>query len=149
MKSPKWVIKRDSGPFSYLQSKNPIYAYGGEQRYAIKFDSLEAAKRAMKWQVVWSSSWPARIVKLVPRKLRVWRNNIIEWVIATGPRDASRIINHELQHLEFDARRPIEDWEVVPDDKVIGVDMDGRIVKRTAAEWVDVNGRGFLATTEY
>lgn len=62
-----WIIRRD-GYYTYLKSKDLTSCYSESQRDAIRFDKRWKAKRAAKnWEACWSSSWPVRVVKLVPR----------------------------------------------------------------------------------
>ena len=62
-----WIIKR-SGPFAYLGAKETLGPYRQHQRDALRFDKKWKATRAAKtWEACWSSSWPVRVIKLVPK----------------------------------------------------------------------------------
>lgn len=79
--------------------------------------------------------------------LKVWRNDVTDWVVASSPKDADAVC---LEHTGDHPDDPHE-WEALEDDKTLAItdDWDGKITTRTAAEWVASNGRGFLCSTEY
>lgn len=79
--------------------------------------------------------------------LHVWRNDVIDWVIASGPADADAV------WLEHTGGYPPDDpheWKMVPDDRLLPINDDDRgHVEKTCAAWIIEHGRGFLASTEY
>lgn len=82
-------------------------------------------------------------------QLRVYRNDVIEWVIAESPEEAAELAK------EY-AGEPDPDWETgpwraLPDDDTLAIEDEdlALVVTKTCAEWVASNGRGFLASTEY
>lgn len=85
--------------------------------------------------------------------LKVWANDVTDWVIAESAADARAVLN---EHTGFpgdddDQIPPEDEWEAEPDDKPLEIRTDdGRgVVKKTCAEWVAESGRGFLCSTEY
>ena len=84
--------------------------------------------------------------------LRVFRNDVIDWVIAESPADATRAWEEHngdtWENCTGDDERP--SWRELANDEVLNVrDDDGDSVEKTCAEWVRDHGRGFLCSTEY
>lgn len=78
---------------------------------------------------------------------KVWTNDT-DTVVAASIEDVKAIIV-EL-HGSFEDEEG--DWRTLPDDKPItihNIDGAGSIATRTAKEWAEVNGRGFLCSTEW
>lgn len=80
--------------------------------------------------------------------LRVFRNDVIEWVIAASPEDAVQVM------LETGAPAPDDpdEWKECPLDKTWTCQEahDERdLVTLTFREWIARKGRSFLGTTEY
>lgn len=82
-------------------------------------------------------------------ELKVYRNDVIEWVIARSPEDAAELVKEYAGEPDSDDEPAT--WRALPDDKVlaIGDEDSGTVATKTCAEWVASNGRGFLASTEY
>lgn len=82
-------------------------------------------------------------------ELKVYRNDIIEWVIARSPEDASDLVKEHAG--EPDPDWDTGPWRALPDDDVLTIEDEdlATVVTKTCAEWVASNGRGFLASTEY
>ena len=82
--------------------------------------------------------------------LGVYRNNVIDWVIAESPEDAARAWEEHMGVSWDDATDdgPPE-WVRLPDDQVLRINEEGTVVEKTCAEWVRDQGRGFLGSTEY
>lgn len=77
--------------------------------------------------------------------LRVWRNDVTDWVIAESPEDATAIM-----HAEYGSTYDDEDeWRECPNDKPFTYHGDDGDITKTFGEWIAEKGRGFLATTEY
>lgn len=72
-----------------------------------------------------------------------------DWVVAESAEEAQRIVI-ELTGIHPE-ESPVEDWGPVDDDKVLAFNhQDGRPVeRRTAAEWVALNGKGHWASVNY
>ena len=81
--------------------------------------------------------------------LHVFRNDVIDWVIATDPADATRVWE-EHSGDTYDADIYAE-WLRLPDEDTLEIDdgEGGARVEKTCAELVAKHGRGFLASTEY
>lgn len=81
------------------------------------------------------------------KELHVYRNKVIDWVIAESPSDADAVL---IEHGGGPPDEPSE-WEQLPDDRVIWIrdeDLVGR-QEKTCAEWAAERGRCFLASTEF
>lgn len=80
--------------------------------------------------------------------LKLYKNDVIEWVVAESPEDATAIMLSEKMHYDD----PPE-WEELPMDSkwtLFGqFTDDGKDLTLTAAEWIARQGRGFLGTTEF
>lgn len=84
-------------------------------------------------------------------------DNDCDWVIAESPDDASKIM-HET--LGADGCDP-EDWDEKKPDATVKVwcDAEGnpaepgepanKVIARTAAEWIERLGRGYVGSTEW
>ena len=87
--------------------------------------------------------------------LKVWANDVTDWVIAESAADARVVMNEHIgpgyPGEDDDQIAPEDEWTPEPDDKTLEIRTDdGRgVVKKTCAEWVAESGRGFLASTEY
>jgi hypothetical protein len=84
--------------------------------------------------------------------LRVWRNDVIEFFVASSAEDAAEFLTEQRKQEGSDP--PDEDdaqFSACPDDKLLTIylDTDEGQVTKTAAEWCVANGRGFLCSTEY
>ena len=78
--------------------------------------------------------------------MRVYRNEVVDWVVAESPEDASKAWEETCGDTYS-----VEDngeWEAEPDDKLLKVEDDGGTTEQTCAEWVAA-GRGFLCSTEF
>lgn len=79
-------------------------------------------------------------------RLHVFRNDVIDWVIAESPEDADKIC---FEHTGNDEDDPHE-WVALPDDQILAInDEDGGHVEKTCAALIAEHGRCFLASTEY
>lgn len=79
--------------------------------------------------------------------LKVWANDVVDWVIAESPEDADSVC---LEHIGYPPDDPYE-WTELSMDSVITLHMDdGRgTVEKTCADWIAEQGRCFLGSTEY
>lgn len=86
-------------------------------------------------------------------KLSVYRNDVIDHVIAESEEDALAVLLETgcYGSSADDLTETATVFERVPDDKVIAIDMQDGGPKqfKTAAEWIAQEGRGFLCSTEY
>lgn len=85
-------------------------------------------------------------------ELRVFKNDVTEWVIARSPEDASAVLLEHYQTTGCDSFPPEQfDWEECPLDAAFTYhdDNDGSSTTKLFQEWVVEKGRGFLATTEF
>lgn len=82
------------------------------------------------------------------RPLHVFRNDVIDWVIAFDTADANAVL---VEHACDSADDPIDiEWRQLPDDSELSIRDDfGELVTKTCAEWVASKGRCFLASTEF
>lgn len=79
-------------------------------------------------------------------ELHVYRNDVIDWVIAKDPTDADAVYR---EHAGAPPDDPF-DWIKLPDDRQLWVrDDDGGREVKTCAEWATDLGRCFLASTEF
>jgi hypothetical protein len=92
------------------------------------------------------------------RSLHIYEFGDTDWVVATSPEDAwivwlAHVGGTRADYLDT------EEPDLVPDDKRVGFWVgadgkitevnDGAVVYKTAREWADREGRGYLASTEY
>lgn len=89
-------------------------------------------------------------------KLKCYKNDVIEWVIAESPEDATKVLCSELGKNSEDCDDELDDdyWEEVPgtDELSIFNDRDlpeKGVKKKTVAEWIEIYGRSYLCSTEY
>lgn len=78
-------------------------------------------------------------------ELHVFRNQVIDWVIAASPEDADAVCVDYYDDPPDDPGA----WIQLPDDRVLWIIEDGVRVEKTCAEWVAQKGRGFIASTEF
>jgi hypothetical protein len=88
-------------------------------------------------------------------ELRVFKNDVVDWVIATSREDAIKVVN---EHYGFDCEIeggadfiecPMdEDLTIVFEDGVRGNGENAEITK-TMKEWIEGEGRCFLCSTEW
>lgn len=78
--------------------------------------------------------------------LRVYRNDIVEWVVAESPEEATRIMVDE-NHAHYDD--PPEWIACDSHDEWTLQEGPDAPKTRTFGGWIETNGRGFLGTTEY
>ncbi len=131
----KWKCKRD-----YHDASKGWFI--GE--YGKPFDDPRGKRFCQKVPISWA------IIEIREQKeLKVFSNDV-DWFIAHDDEDANE------QWAEFSGEDPAEydhAWDVVADDKVISFYDENlapsEAVKHTAKEWVGINGRGFLCSTEY
>jgi hypothetical protein len=91
----------------------------------------------------------------------VFKNGVIDWVIATDPEHAARVwcehTGYSLDEYVEEFGAPADEWEQVPDDETISIrdywdeptreELD---LTKTAAEWAAHEGKPcFLCSTEY
>ncbi len=85
-------------------------------------------------------------------ELHVYRNKIVEWVVAASPEDAAKVLLH---HHDGSADPEELDLKFAqePDDKLLRiVEYDGPGGDNqtlSCKEWASINGRGFLCSTEF
>jgi|JI10StandDraft_1071094.scaffolds.fasta_scaffold79507_5 hypothetical protein len=85
--------------------------------------------------------------------LKVWASltdaDETELVVAASEEDAQAAIAEHIGDKPEDVARRA--WQEIPADRVIEIGTDdGRgVLKKTAAEWVASDGRGFLCSTEW
>ena len=97
-------------------------------------------------------------------KLSVWHDKDGEWVVAESAEDAVLAYNQYIGNSKNDDGAPPEEWHALPDDKPLPVvyedehdmpacatdeERQALEIVRTCAEWVAINGRGYLCSTEY
>ena len=85
--------------------------------------------------------------------LHVFKNKVIDWVIAESIEDAREVVREQYGHDEFEPWSPAFEFTQLPDDEVLTVrsddDDDGdEPESMTCREWAET-GRGFLASTEF
>lgn len=83
--------------------------------------------------------------------LRVYRNDVIDWVIASSPADCNEAYAEHTGEPVSAIYDGEYDWRALPLDRTLNMHMDdGRgSVEQTCAEWIAEQGRGFLGSTEY
>ncbi len=81
----------------------------------------------------------------------VWRNDVIEWVIASSPAECNVICAEQMGETLAYVEEAEHVWVPLTHDHVLNMHMDdGRgSVEQTCAEWIAEQGRGFLGSTEY
>jgi hypothetical protein len=77
--------------------------------------------------------------------LRVYANDVVDWVIASSPEDADAVCREHTGDTDDDPHN----WTVCADDHVLPIHTDDGTIEKTCAEWVAEHGRGFLCSTEY
>lgn len=79
--------------------------------------------------------------------LKVYENDVTEWVIAESPEDATRIIEEQMGFAHDDP----PEWAECDLDRVWTLEEGptGVPISKTFREWIASEGRGFLGTTEY
>lgn len=83
--------------------------------------------------------------------MKVWKNDVIEWVIAESPEDAEVVLSETYRKngdYGYVSEEP-HDWVECPMDKEFTLADGADEVTKTFAEWIAELGRGFLGTTEY
>lgn len=82
--------------------------------------------------------------------LKVYENDVTEWVIAESPKDASSVL---LAAGYVDTLPPEDEWQECDPNRTWELagefTADGQPETRTFAEWIARIGRGVLGTTEY
>lgn len=83
--------------------------------------------------------------------LKVWANDVVDWVIAASPEDCNQVCSEHTGQLLAEVLESEYVWRALPLDRVIPLHMDdGRgTVEKTCAEWTAEQGRSFLGSTEY
>ena len=77
--------------------------------------------------------------------MRVYRNDVVDWVIAESEEDAAKVWEESCgDDYSVD---DLGKWEVAEDDEVITLLEDEGPVAKTCKEWA-AEGRGFLGSTE-
>jgi len=79
--------------------------------------------------------------------MHVYRNEDVDWVVAVSEDDAMDVWCESNGEEREDY--PDEKWEQEPDDKVLTIQSDEGSEEKTCAEWVRLNGRGFLCSQNY
>lgn len=82
--------------------------------------------------------------------LKVFNNDVVEWVVAHSAEDANAILVEMGQTLD-PTDDPIEWQECPPEEEWTLDDADGKGARETHtfADWASLKGRGYLGTTEY
>lgn len=84
--------------------------------------------------------------------LKVFKNDVTEWVIALSPEDATDVIKETNGWGDKDVAEYYSDdleWEECDPDKDFTFQGDSGPVTKPFKDWVAQEGRGYLATTEY
>lgn len=85
-------------------------------------------------------------------ELHVFKNDVIDWVIAASAEDATRVWEEHNGASWADVTGDDEapEWVQEPDDKVLWVrDDEGGRNEKSCEAWAAELGRSFLASTEY
>jgi hypothetical protein len=77
--------------------------------------------------------------------MNLYANDVVDWVIAESPEEAKSIY---LAFFGNDCPEDVE-FELVPNYKILRMDMDGTKITQSAGEFVTQFGKGFLGSTEY
>lgn len=87
--------------------------------------------------------------------LHVYRNRVIEWVVAESPEQALHLLAvYLVEECGYDPSEVDAQLTQEPDDKMLSMLCDGpdthieERVTKTCAEWAAEHGPGFLGTTE-
>jgi hypothetical protein len=85
------------------------------------------------------------------QRLRVWKNRIVEWVIAETPEDATKRLRIHFCEIGEPFAELDTSWTECPADKPLTMDCDDvdRKFTRLPAQWAALQGPGFLGSTEY
>lgn len=92
--------------------------------------------------------------------LHVYRNGVVEWVVAFSEIDAALVHGAELFRTGYDSAFIRDEADLSfaqePDDKMLHIreystwpDGDHGAERRECREWAAAHGRGFLCTTEW
>ena len=81
-------------------------------------------------------------------ELHVYRNEVIDWVIASSPEDAARVWEEHTSGAPYPEEYGT--WRQLPDSDVLPMndEVEGHR-EMTCAKWASLNGRSFLGSTEY
>lgn len=94
---------------------------------------------------------------MTKEELKMWCDDV-DYVIATTPRQATKLWEGTIGEARSDHNFTDDDWEEVPADMSLtvtcGLVLSGREfaeqkVTKTAAEWCAAFGAGFLCSLEY
>jgi effector-binding domain-containing protein len=95
--------------------------------------------------------------EIMSRKLNCFTNGY-DTVVAYSMEDAQEVCKEQCNCVECKEQcNCVEDdieWQEIPDDEVLKIDVNGSynpedLVSKTAKEWAEENGRGYLCCTEY
>lgn len=83
--------------------------------------------------------------------LKVFRNDVTEWVVAKDVEDARAVIRDYYTEMLAGEGDVDDDMTECPPERVLKIDLDNGegSVELACAEWAIKNGRGFLASSEY
>lgn len=81
------------------------------------------------------------------QELSVFKNDVIDWVIARDEADAQRVCaeHYETSVEDYDGGV----WVRLPRESIVDVSGPDVTDGRTCGEWIATEGRGFLCSTEY
>lgn len=81
--------------------------------------------------------------------MKVFTNGI-DTVVADDLADVERVFEEHTGYRFAHEGMPLDDWREVPSDKRITIgNLDDGPETRTAVEWAQLEGRGFLCSTEW
>lgn len=90
-------------------------------------------------------------------ELHVFKNDVIDWVVAESVEDAKLAHDQYMKDIGADPygadlyEADELEWKAEPDDKVLSItdDDEGCRIEKTCATWAREKGRGFLCSTEF
>lgn len=84
-------------------------------------------------------------------RVHVFRNNVTEWVVAYDIKDAGRVLTEFWKKADpgVDPSELDFEFQQVDDSESLVMNDYGGSVTKTAREWANEKGCGFLMSTEY
>jgi hypothetical protein len=83
------------------------------------------------------------------QRLRVWKNDVTEWVIAETPEEATAHLAVYIKEIGASPEEMDTEWRECAADKPFTMRAEEGGFTRLPAQWAALEGPGFLGSTEY
>lgn len=83
------------------------------------------------------------------QRLRVWKNGVVEWVIAATPEEATRHLQIHLCEIGLPFDDMDRSWQECRPWRSLTMTTNEGKFTRLPAQWAALQGPGFLGSTEY